>query len=110
MSNVVSNETTLIFTEDKLAAKTWANKTFPNNSYNAWIGKCGEFIFATWAGERGLSISRVDLKDHPYGDEYDFSHSTLFKNRDENTLKIDVKTFQLNKENKRDWWYVSKNA
>lgn len=110
LSNVVSNETTLIFTEDKLAAKTWANKTFPNNSYNAWIGKCGEFIFATWAGERGLSISRVDLKDHPYGDEYDFSHSTLFKNRDENTLKIDVKTFQLNKENKRDWWYVSKKC
>lgn len=109
-TNVVSNETTLIFTEDKLVANTWANRTFPENSYNAWIGKCGEFIFAAWAGECGLSISRVDLKDHPNGDEYDFSHRTLLTKKNESILKLDIKTFQLNTKQKRNWWTVNQNC
>ncbi|MBE9199569.1 MULTISPECIES: hypothetical protein [unclassified Nodularia (in: cyanobacteria)] len=109
-SNVVSNETTVIFTEDKLVANTWANRTFPNNNYNAWIGKCGEFVFATWAGECGLSISRVDLKDHPSGDEYDFSHWTLLTKEDGSILKLDIKTFQLDTKRKRNWWNVNQNC
>jgi len=110
LTNIVSNETTLIFTEDKQVAKTWANRTFPRNNHNAWIGKCGEFIFATWACECGLSISRVDLKDHPNGDEYDFSHTTILTKENRSIVKIDVKTFQLDSKNKRNWWNVNQTC
>jgi hypothetical protein len=109
-SKVVSNETTLIFTEDKSAAHTWAYQAFPNNSLNAWIGKCGEFIFSTWAGECGLSVSRVDLKDHPEGDEYDFIHNTLLTKKDGNTLKLDIKAFQLEDQQKRKHWNVNQRC
>ncbi len=79
LNNVVSNETILIMNEDKLAAQAWAQETFPKNSHNAWVGKCGEFIFASWAGECGLPVSRVDLiHQSEGGDEYDFSHTMLF--------------------------------
>jgi hypothetical protein len=110
VDNVVSNETTLIFTEDKQVANTWANRTFPQNNYNAWIGKCGEFIFATWAGECGLSISRVDLKNHPQGDDYDFAHSTLLAKKDGKIFKLDIKTFQIIDQQKRNWWNVNESC
>ncbi len=106
-THVVSNETVMICHEDKLASLEWANQIFPNNAYNAWIGKCGEFVFASWAGEYALPVSRVDLKNHSERtDEYDFSHTMLFGNK----VKIDVKTFQVEKDNKRNWWNVSDNC
>lgn len=109
--NVVSNETVIIFREDKQAAQDWAQRTFPRNSLNAWIGKCGEFVFATWAAELGMSVSTVDLKPHPEGDEFDFSHNTLFLTKSgKPELSLDVKTFQLEADKKRDWWNVGVNC
>lgn len=110
--NVVSNETILIFKEDKDVALSWAQRTFPNNSLNAWIGKCGEFVFAGWAGECGLSVSRVDLKKHEQGDEFDFSQNSLLLNQSGgNLLRLDIKTFQLEEANKeRNWWNVGTNC
>jgi hypothetical protein len=109
--NVVSNETVLIFREDKKVAQTWAQKTFPNNQFNAWIGKCGEFVFAGWAGECCLPVSRVDLKPHEDGDEYDFSHDALFLNSNGGqTLKLDIKAFQIESGKSRDWWNVSERC
>ncbi|MGI0496369.1 hypothetical protein [Limnospira platensis] len=109
--NVVSNETILIFTEDKDVARTWAQRTFPNNYLNAWVGKCGEFVFAGWAGECNIPVSRVDLKKHEQGDEYDFSQNTLLINTSgENLLKMDIKTFQLESGKQRDWWNVGENC
>lgn len=109
--NVVSNETIMIFKEDKDVALTWANRTFPNNSLNAWVGKCGEFVFAGWAGECRLPVSRVDLKKHEQGDEYDFSQNTLFINSSGgNLLKLDIKTFQIEIGKQRKWWNVGENC
>lgn len=107
LANAVSNDTVLIWAEDKEAAQEWANRTFPTNTQNAWIGKCGEFVFAGWAVERQLRVSRVDLKDHSEGtDEYDFSHTMLFGGK----IKIDIKAFQLINGKKRNWWNVSENC
>lgn len=105
--NVISNETVLIWSEDKSIANSWAQKNFSYNKSNALIGKCGEFVFSYWAGECGLkTISQVDLNDHPEGDEYDFlAYSFLVTGK--NNLKIDIKTFQIQKEKKRDWWNIS---
>lgn len=110
--NVVSNETMLIFKGDENAALSWAQRTFPDNWLNAWIGKCGEFVFADWAGACGLSVSRIDLKKHEQGDEFDFSHNSLLLNQSGgNLLRLDIKTFQLEEANKeRNWWNVGINC
>lgn len=106
LENAVSNETILIMNEDKIAAQAWAQDTFPDNSHNAWVGKCGEFVFASWAGECGLPVSLVDLTPHPNGDEYDFLHHMLFGEE----LKIDIKAFQIQEGKNRDYWNVSVNC
>ena len=106
-THAVSSEAILLFQEDKSAAQAWAEQTFSNNSYNALVGKCGEFVFAGWAEECGLPVSRVDLKHHPEGtDEYDFSHTVLFGGK----LKLDIKTFQIQEGERRNWWNVGESC
>lgn len=104
--NIISNETVLIWSEDKFASDSWAQRNFSHNPFNALVGKCGEFVFSYWAGECDLMVSQVDLNDHPEGDESDF-FSFNFLIEGKRNLKIDIKTFQVCKEQKRDWWTIS---
>ena len=104
----------LLFQEDKLVANSWANHNFPDNILNAWIGKCGEFIFRAWASQRGISLSPLEISFDRTPDKYDFvntaSHffgmkNLFFMNKEE--IKIDVKTFQVQRHRERDRWNIN---
>lgn len=113
-SNIASTDTSLLFREDKLAAHLWANYNFPDSFTNAWIGKCGEFIFRGWASQRGIVLSPVEIKFDRKPDKYDFTNTVhnffRIKNSfflDKEEIKIDVKTFQVQDYENRDHWNIS---
>ena len=116
--NIASNDTVLLFQEDKDAAHLWADCNFSReNVYNAWIGKCGEFIFRGWCSQRGLSLTYTEIKINGVPDEYDFINQPSFFLRLKNSfllnkedIKIDVKTFQLEGNSKRDYWTINKRC
>ena len=105
LTHIVSNNVVPIFSEDIERAQVWAQATFPSSLENATHGKVGEFAFESWASERRLSITKIDIEVRNQPDHYDFLYKNTFSHTE---LKIDVKAYLETKENKkRKHWNIN---
>jgi hypothetical protein len=107
-THIVSNNAVIVFSEDVERARTWAEETFPKNLEYATQGKVGEFAFQTWAGERRLPLSNIDLVVRDTPDHYDFLYELPFS---VDKIRVDVKTYlETSTNKKRKHWHISKSC
>lgn len=107
-THIISNNAVIVFSEDVERAREWAQETFPNNVEYATQGKVGEFAFKTWASERRLPLSNIDLVLRDTPDNYDFLYKRPFSG---DQIRIDVKTYlETSKSKKRKHWHISRSC